>query len=134
MREAEELVRRLIDAHNRGADVLLASYDELLDPEYEFTPATVGAPDGATYKGREGLRRYYEERAEAFAEGQVEIRSCEQVGDDAIVVCARSTGRGRASGAVVDEEINLVYRVRGGRIASSRAFRSREEAAEVARA
>jgi ketosteroid isomerase-like protein len=135
MTEPEELVRSAIDAHNRGPEALLALFDELFDPDFEYTPMTVGAvgtPDDATYRGRDGMRRFYDERAEAFAEGRVEIRSCERAGQEAVMVHAHSTGTGRASGAQVDEEITLVYWVRGGKAVRARAFRSREEAAEAA--
>jgi ketosteroid isomerase-like protein len=135
MTEPEALVRRAVDAHNRGGEVLLAAYDELFDPEFEWTPITVGAVgalDRAIYRGRDGLRRYYEERAEAFAGGEVEILSCERAGPEALVVQARSTGEGRASGAVVDEQLTLVYWVRDDRVVRLRAFRSREEAMEAA--
>jgi hypothetical protein len=55
--EAEDLVRRLIDAHNRGGDALLDVYDDLFDPDAEWKPLNVGAvgfPGRATYRGRDG--------------------------------------------------------------------------------
>ncbi len=134
MSDEEVIVRRAIDAHNRGAEAILAIWDETFDPDLEWTPMTVGvmgAPEGATYRGREGMERFYAERAEAFADGTVEVLSVEPAGQDALVVRARSTARGRASGVEVDEEITLVYWFRGGRIFRLRAFRSAEEAREV---
>jgi ketosteroid isomerase-like protein len=134
--EAEQLVLRLIDAHNRGGDSMLDDYDELLAPDFAFTPMTVGAVgslERATYRGRDGLRRYYEERAEAFGGGEVHVRSCESVGD-AVVVSARSTARGRGSGVNLEEEITLVYWVQDGKAVRLEAFRSRDEALEAARA
>jgi ketosteroid isomerase-like protein len=134
MIEQEELVRRVIDAHNRGGDELLQRYDELFDSDFEFTPMTVGVVgslERASYRGREGMRRFYDERAEAFDGGEVRVRSCEPAGD-AVLVQARSTARGRGSGVELEEEITLAYWVRGGRIVRGRAFRSREEALEVA--
>jgi ketosteroid isomerase-like protein len=134
--EEEELVRRLIDAHNRGDDSMLDDYDELLAPDFEFIPMTVGvmgSPGRATYHGRDGMRRFYDERAEAFGGGEVHVRSCEQLGD-AVVVSARSTAQGRGSGVVLEEEITLVYWVRDGKAVRLQAFRSRDEALGVARA
>jgi ketosteroid isomerase-like protein len=132
--ETEELVRRLLDAHNRGADVLLDAYDEVFDPDFEFTPitvGTVGSPERVTYRGRDGMERYYRDRAEVFVEGEVHIRSLESAGD-AIVVNARSTARGRASGAAVEEDIALVYWVRNGKVVRGEAFRSVRDALEAA--
>ena len=136
MSDEEQLVRRLIDAHNRGGDSMLDDYDELLAQDFEFIPMTVGvmgSPERATYRGRDGLRRYYEERAEVFGGGEVHVRSCESVGD-ALVVSARSTARGRGSGVNLEEEITLVYWVRDGKAVRLQAFRSRDEALEAARA
>jgi ketosteroid isomerase-like protein len=135
--EGEKLVRRLFDAHNRGGgDALLDIYDDLFDADAEWRPLIVGVvgfPEGVIYRGRAGLERYYRERAEAFAAGEVHIRSLEANGD-AVVVDARSTARGRVSGADIEEDIALVYWVRDGRIVRGQAFRSREKALEAARA
>jgi ketosteroid isomerase-like protein len=136
MSDAEELVRRLFDAHNRGGDALIDLYDEIFDPEFEFTPITVGAVGSGgrvTYRGRDGMERYYRERAEAFDGGEVHIRSLEAAGD-AVLVHARSTARGRISGATVEEDIALVYWVRNGRVLRGQAFRSPADALEAARA
>jgi ketosteroid isomerase-like protein len=136
MTEAEELVRRLLDAHNRGSDVLLDAYDDLFHPDAEWKPMTVGAVgwgERGTYRGRDGLERYYQERAEAFAGGEVHIRALERAGD-AVVVHALSTARGRASGVAVEEDIALVYWVRHGKVVRGEAFRSPQEALEAARA
>ena len=86
-----------------------------------------------TYRGREGLEHYYRERAEVFGGGEVHIRSLESLGD-AVVVRARSTARGRASGASVEEDVSLVYWCRDGRLVRGEAFRSYEDALEAARA
>jgi ketosteroid isomerase-like protein len=132
--EAEELVRRVMDAHNRGGDVLLDAFDDIFDPGFEFRPVTVGtfgSPERATYRGREGMERYYRDRAEVFGGGEVHIQSLECVGD-AVIVHARSTARGRASGATVEEDIALVYWARDGRLIRGEAFRSDRDAREAA--
>jgi ketosteroid isomerase-like protein len=135
--EAEELVRRLFEAHNSGGgDALLEVFEDLFDPGFEFRPATVGtfgSAERSTYRGREGMERYYHDRAEAFDGGEVHIRSFEPAGD-AVIVHARSTARGRASGATVEEEIVLVYWARNGRLVRGEVFRSAEDAREAANA
>src|SRR3712207_9502986 len=67
--------------------------------------SVVGSLDRVSYRGREGMRRYYQERAEVFGDGQVHIRSFEPAGE-AVVVDALSTAQGRSSGASVEEEID----------------------------
>ena len=137
MSDAEELVRRVFDAHNRGGgDVLLDAFDDIFDPDFEFKPMTVGtfgSLERVTYRGREGMERYYRERAEAFGGGEVHIRSVEQAGG-AVIVHARSTARGRASGATVEEEIALVYWARDGRLVRGEVFRSGRDAREAVHA
>ena len=137
MSDAGELVRRVMDAHNQGGgDVLLDAFDDIFDPDFEFRPLTVGtfgSRERVTYRGREGMERYYRDRAEAFGGGEVHIRSIECVGD-AVIVHARSTARGRASGATVEEEIALVYWARDGRLVRGEVFRSGRDAREAARA
>ena len=137
MSEAGELVRRVMDAHNRGGgDVLLDVFDDIFDPDFEFKPLTVGtfgSLERVTYRGREGMERYYHDRAEAFGAGEVHIHSLECVGD-AVVVHARSTARGRASGATVEEDIALVYWARNGRLVRGEVFRSSRDAREAVHA
>jgi ketosteroid isomerase-like protein len=131
--DAEDLVRRAVDAHNRGGEALLDAFEELFASDFEWRPITVGTggSERATYRGREGVERFYRERAEAFGGGEVHIRSLEPLGD-AVVVHARSTARGRASGAMVEEDISLVYWCRDGRLIRLEAFRSPHDALEAA--
>jgi ketosteroid isomerase-like protein len=132
---AEDLVRRMLDLHNRRGEALLEAFDDFFVPDVEWRPIIVGTggSERVTYRGREGLERYYRERAEVFGGGEVHIQSLESLGD-AVVVHARSTARGRASGASVEEDVWLVYWCRDGRLIRGEAFRSRSEALEVARA
>ena len=137
MTEAAEIVRRVMDAHNQGGgDVLLDAFDDIFAPDFEFRPVTVGtfgSPERTMYRGREGMERYYRDRAEAFDGGEVHIRSVEPEGD-AVIVHARSTARGRASGATVEEDIVLVYWARDGRLVRGEVFRSGQDAREAAHA
>jgi ketosteroid isomerase-like protein len=133
--DAEQLVRRMLDLHNQGPDSLLDAFDDLFAADLEWRPIIVGTvgSERVTYSGREGLERYYRDRAEVFGGGEVHIRSLETVGD-AVVAQARSTARGRMSGASVEEDVSLVYWCRDGRLIRGAAFRSHGEALEAARA
>jgi ketosteroid isomerase-like protein len=136
MSEAEDLVRRMLDTHNQGGgDALLAAFDEFFASELEWSPIIVGAAgaERVTYRGRDGLERYYRDRAEVFGGGEVHIRSLDSLGE-AVVVQARSTARGRASGASVEEDVSLVYWCRDGKLVRGAAFRSHSDALEAARA
>ena len=128
-------MRRMLDAHNQGDDALFQAFDDLFAADLEWSPIIVGTAgsDRVTYRGREGLEQYYRDRAEVFGGGEVHIRSLEPLGD-AVVVRARSTARGRASGASVEEDVALVYWCREGRLVRGAAFRSYDDALEAARA
>jgi ketosteroid isomerase-like protein len=129
---AEDLVRRVTDAHNTGAHAVLDAFEDCMSSDFEFRPITVGT-ERVLYRGREGVERYYRERAEVFGAGELHIRSLEALGE-AVVVQARSTARGRASGATVEEDISLVYWYRDDRLVRLEAFRSHADALEAARA
>ena len=135
MSDAEDLVRRMLETHNENVDALLDAFDDFFAADVELSPIIVGTAGAqrVTYRGREGVERYYRDRAEVFGGGEVHIRSLESLGD-AVVVQARSTARGRASGASVEEDVSLVYWCRDGRLARGEAFRSYEDALEAARA
>ena len=135
MSDAEDLVRRMLETHNENVDALLDAFDDFFAADVEWTPIIVGTAgaERVTYCGREGVERYYSDRAEVFGGGEVHIRSLQSLGD-AVVVQARSTARGRASGASVEEDVSLVYWCRDGRLARGEAFRSYEDALEAARA
>jgi ketosteroid isomerase-like protein len=125
----------MLDAHNRGGDELLDTFDDFFAADLEWRPIIVGTAgsERVTYRGREGLEQYYRDRAEVFGAGEVHIRTLEALGD-AVVAHARSTAQGRVSGASVEEDVYLVYWARDGRLIRGEAFRSRQDALEAARA
>ena len=126
----EALVRKLFDLHNEGPDVIMAAFGEILDPEIVWTPSVIGGLEGGSYAGYDGMRRYYADRAEAFAEGQVHVLDVEQVGDDGLVTRVLSTGIGRVSGAQLEEELWMAMTMRDGRVLLWQAFTSRGDAME----
>ena len=132
MSDAEELVRRVLDTHNTDPDGLLDAFEDLFSPDFEFRPITVGT-ERVRYRGRDGVEHYYRQRAEVFGGGELHIRTLEALGE-AVVVHARSTARGRASGATVEEDISLVYWHRDGRLVRLQVYRSHQDALEAARA
>jgi ketosteroid isomerase-like protein len=130
----EELIRRLFERHNQSPEAFLASLEEFYDPEIEWTPVVVGGLEGRSYHGYEGWQRYYTDREEVFGEGQVEVISCEPVGDDVIVAHIRSTGVGRGSGLATEHKIWSVAWFRDGRVFRQQVFTSRTQAYEAANA
>jgi ketosteroid isomerase-like protein len=126
----EAVVRKLFDLHNEGPEVIMAAFEEILDPQIVWRPSVIGGLEGGDYQGYAGMRRYYADRAETFAEGQVHVLHVEQIGDDGLVTHVLSTGVGRASGAELEEELWMAMTMRDGRVLRWQAFTSRAEAME----
>jgi ketosteroid isomerase-like protein len=126
----EGLVRKLFELHNEGPDVIMAAFEEIFDPEIVWSPSVIGGLEGGSYQGYAGMRRYYADRAETFAEGQVHVLCVEQVGDDGLLTHVLSTGVGRASGAQLEEELWMAMTARDRRVLRWQAFTSRAEAME----
>jgi ketosteroid isomerase-like protein len=127
----EEQVRKLFDLHNQGPEVIMAAFEEILDPDIVWTPSVIGGLEGGSYQGYEGMRRYYADRAEAFAEGEVHVLGAEQVGEDGLVTHVLSTGVGRSSRAPLEEELWMAMSMRDARVLRWHAFTSRAEAMEA---
>ena len=99
--ENVEIVRRAIDAYNRGQDAL-----DLFDPKIEWvTTGRFVEPD--TYRGHEEVRRYLQALRDDFEELQVEPHELVNAGDH-VIAPVRFTGRGRLSSAPIDLEFTFV--------------------------
>ena len=130
----EERVLSLFAAHNEGPETILGSLEEIFDPEIVWTPAIIGGLEGGSYRGYDGLRRYYADRDDVFEGGRVEVLECEAVDDGAVVARVLSTGTGRASGASLEQDLWMYIRIRDGRVVRWHAFNTRAEAMGAAHA
>jgi ketosteroid isomerase-like protein len=123
-----ELVRRAMEAWNReDIDGLIP----LSDPEVEFVSIFAGM-EGRTYRGYDGLRRYFADMRDAWAEFRREIEGVTDAGGDQVVVFFRLRGTARVSGVPVDERMTTVFRLREGRLHRMVVYRDRDEALEAA--
>jgi ketosteroid isomerase-like protein len=127
--ENVEMVRRGYEsAFDQGRfDLPLNEWDE----ECEFVPAMAGAVEGKVYRGHAGLRRYFEELFESFAEVRLENREYRDLGDSVLVLYWLQV-RGHDSGVVLDQPGAALYEFRSGKITRGRSFLSRSEALESA--
>jgi len=107
--ENVEIVRRLIDAFNRGEPT-----HDLLDPEIVWT--TTGTfVDAKTHQGHEGVGQYLEALADDFENVHFEPKEMIGAGEH-VIVPARLTGRGRLSGAPVGLTVTLLCSLRAGKV------------------
>jgi ketosteroid isomerase-like protein len=123
-----EVVRRIHDAAmRRDVETVLALYD----PDVELDASRVQIVGQNSYRGHDGLRRFFAEWHEAWESIDYSFEELIDAGDQVISVVTRRA-RGRASGADVEWPLALVWTVRGGKVTRLAWFRSREDAVEAA--
>jgi ketosteroid isomerase-like protein len=123
-----EIVTRGIDAFNRRAVDALA---DLTTSDHEFFPALLWVVEGSSYRGREGIERYFVEISDAWEEIQIVAEKIRDLGDR-VLVLGRLEGRGRGSGVVVDAPLAFVVDVRGGKMSRTRGYVDHAEALRAA--
>jgi ketosteroid isomerase-like protein len=123
--ENMEIVRRLIEAVNRGAveEVL-----RCMDPEVEFIPKRAAVQ--GVYNGHEGVREYLADTAENFDLYRVDNEEIRDLGDRVLVFDTLRL-RGRESGVEVTTPTAIVLTFRNGKIARFEDFGDKSRALEA---
>ena len=100
-------------------------------PEFEgvVPPELSAEPD--TYRGHDGVRRYFATFTDAMDDVRFEPERFWDAGD-AVVVAMRMTAKGRLTSIPVEQRFAQICTVRDGRARSVRTFASLSEALEVA--
>ncbi len=123
--ENVEIVRRAYDALSQRD---FNTFRALHDPDVELTPLR---PEGATYRGHDGVRRYWDELFDVFPDFNVEIDDVREVGD-LMLISAHIRGHGMGSDVPSSNRYgNSASSVPGGSL-WWRSFPSRSEALEAA--
>src|ERR671930_2384698 len=126
--ENVEVVRQATDAYNRGAFTEAIAW---MDPEIEWDMSRVEVPDPDTYRGLERLQAFHESWRESWGSLELEIEELIDAGDEVISV-VRQHGRGRLSGAEVEQGFAQVWALRDGKIIRMTMYPDRESALEAA--
>ncbi len=120
-----EMVRAGFETLRRGG---VESLIALVHPEFEMTTPSALAAEPDTYRGREGMRRYWE----SFGDGMEDVRftadDFEDLGDGRVLNLARLQGRGPTTGIEVSQEIVLIWEVRDEQAYRCHIYASVEEA------
>ncbi len=127
--ENVELVRKGFEALNRGDRATMA---RLLAPDVEWHSVAGPIVGVRTIRGREAMLGFWQEILESIEGFRASPEEVTDLGGDRVLVVARYEGRGRASGAEVDQRIATIYEVRDGMAAIVRDYESRPEALEAA--
>jgi ketosteroid isomerase-like protein len=126
--ENVDLVRRGYEAFARGdIDAALAMFH----PEVQIEDHERSLEIPTTYRGPDGFLTLFATVNEGFTDVRYMPEEVTAVGDR-VLVEVRRTGRGRASGAQVDERQFHVWDIAAGRATRFRIFLDREKALEAA--
>jgi ketosteroid isomerase-like protein len=126
--ENVELVRLAVDAANQRD---LATLDSIWSEEGEFH-STFAASEGRVFRGRQGIRDYFVTLGEVFDDMRIEIEEITDADEDRLVVLLRVAGRGKGSGANVEQRNGQVWTLVDGKIARIDSNMNRTEAFEAA--
>jgi ketosteroid isomerase-like protein len=116
-----DIVRIAFEAFSRGdVDAVL----ELCDPD-----VVVRDPErtGATLRGPDGLRHFFDEWLENWEEYRSEPVELTESGGE-ILVHAIQTGKGKLSGIEIEQDLFVVLRLRDGKFVEYRLYTKREGA------
>jgi ketosteroid isomerase-like protein len=95
-------------------------------------PDIVFATTVEVHRGPEALLEWLDEGDEAFDDFSVELLEVEELGNR-VLVSMRQRGRGKASGADVDDRITHVWTLSGGRGVRLQSFTDWDDAVRYAR-
>jgi ketosteroid isomerase-like protein len=125
---SEEIVRRLLDAWNRGdVDATLDQFDA--DCEVAFRPQV---PEPGPFHGREQLRAWIEGFRAAWTSSHVDLDEVAAEGEDRLVAVLHLTGVGAESGIPIDLVWANLFEFRDGKILRWRDFDERAQALDAA--
>jgi ketosteroid isomerase-like protein len=105
----------------------LDAFVDVFSEDVELRPFLGRGLGSTTYRGHDGLRRWYEEATEEWDELVIEPREFLEMGDH-LVIFLRAVGRGRGSHVEVAAEIVHVAEFRDGKFIRLEGFGDREQA------
>jgi ketosteroid isomerase-like protein len=124
--ENVDLFHRIAGAWNRRD---LDAYLEFIDPDIEWSPGATRV-EGGSYRGHEGIRRFWGDIDGTFDELAVDIDEVRDL-DDVVVGLGRLRGRSK-EGVPIDIEYGVVGRLRDGLVVSGSDWFSHGDALEAA--
>jgi ketosteroid isomerase-like protein len=123
-----DLVRRGFESLREGDFETLLP---LIHPEFEATTPAALAAEPDTYRGQDGVRRYFESFYDAMDRVRFEADEFIEVGE-LVVVPMTLLARGRTTGIETAQRIVLVWEVKDGLAYRANVYATLEEAMEAA--
>jgi ketosteroid isomerase-like protein len=129
MSEAVDVVKRVIDAFNRG-DVEGAVGSFSHDFEFDFSQSR--GPTSGIYRGRDGARGFLSSFFEPWAALEFDPQEITELQDGRVLGVNTVRGRGHESGAEVTATGATIWTIRDGEVATVTFYQSKAEALEAA--
>ena len=119
-----DLVRRGFEALSEGGVEALLPF---IHPEFEVTtPANLAAePD--TYRGHDGVRRYFDSFYDAMDEVRFEPQELREAGER-VIVAVTLMARGRTTGIETRQEFAMAWSLRDGKAVRVEVYGNLDEA------
>jgi len=128
-RENLEIVQRGFDAFNEtGVEGILP----FIDPAFEATTPPNLASEPDTYRGHDGIRRWFDSFDEVMEEIRWDAHGYQQVGDQ-VVVEFTLRARGKTTGLDFGQEAVMVWSLRDGKAIRVELFETLGEALAAAK-
>jgi ketosteroid isomerase-like protein len=127
-KENVEIVRQATDAYRRRA---YAEAPNWMDPEIIWDMSNLEVPDAGVYRGFDELLEFMSSWEESWEGVDVEPIEFIEVGDQVVTV-VHQFGRGKLSGAEVEQTFAQVWTLRGAKIVRMVMYPDREAALEAA--
>jgi ketosteroid isomerase-like protein len=128
-RENLEIVQRGFDAFNEtGVEGILP----FIHPEFEATTPPNLASEPDTYRGHDGIRRWFDSFDEVMEEIRWDAHGYQQVGDQVIVEFTLRA-RGKTTGLDFGQEAVMVWSLRDGKAIRVELFETLDEALVAAK-
>jgi ketosteroid isomerase-like protein len=128
---SEENVQLAYRGHETFNRRDLEAFLEQMAPDTEFMPYEVAVQGGNPYRGREGMRTWWEETLEVFPDFRVDLVEVRDLGD-AVFVHSRIHGHGAGSGVAFERPLWGLMEFRDGQQVRYRTFGSEAEALKAA--
>ena len=122
--DVEFLRTNLAQLAERGYEAFLP----LVHPEFEMETLPGLAAEPQTYRGREGMRRWWESFYEVMDEVRVEPTEFHDAGEGRVVLEAILSARGQASGLEVTQDAFMLCHLRDQQLMEIEFFASGDDA------
>jgi ketosteroid isomerase-like protein len=101
---------------------------DLVHPEFEMTTPASLASEPDTYRGPEGVRRYFDSFYEAMDEISIQAERYEDLGGGRVLTPSVLRARGRTTGLAFEQRVVLIWEIREGLSYRLHVFATEEEA------